>query len=218
MRSAWAHLCSVSLRGPWRPGNANPLLLIAQAVILWTAAQRGLDYLNMPAHQGLPISTPLGGIENDVPLETLGLAFLVPAGFGFFGLATGWARPLSLGHLFVGAAYLVLGITFLRDSLVDSWALATAGLVLLLSAAALLAVDFRRVPDIIALPVGVVAMLAGGWLAAKGMGTGYRTGNGFLGGAALHFVFGFGTQILARREARLRREEEEDLRALGLGG
>jgi hypothetical protein len=59
-------------------------------------------------------------------------------------------------------------------------------------------------------------MAAGGWLASHGLGYGYRTGNGFLGAAALHFAFGFGTQVLARREERLKREEEEDFQALVL--
>jgi hypothetical protein len=65
----------------------------------------------------------------------LGLSFLIPAGVAFFGLATGWAKPLSLGHLFIGASYLVLGITFLRDTPVDSWPLAVSGCVLLVLAA-----------------------------------------------------------------------------------
>jgi hypothetical protein len=219
VRRAWQRLCALRLRGNWRPGDTNPVLLIAQVIILWTAAQRGMDYVNLPENQ---ISEPAGtaalrGIEADVPLTWLGLAFLIPAGIAFFGLATGWAKALSLGHLFVGASYLILGITFLRDSPVDSWWLATLGCLLLVAAAVLLVADFARFPDIIALPLGVVAMVVGGWLASRGLGYGYRTGNGFLGGAALHFVFGFGTQILARRETRLRREEEEDFQALGLG-
>jgi len=213
-------LLSLHLRGPWRPGTNNPVLLIAQVIILWTAAQRGMDYINLPAGQlREPAGTAaLRGIEADVSLTALGLAFLVPAGVAFFGLATGWSKPLALGHMFVGASYLVLGITFLRDSPIDSWALATLGCLLLVAAAVLLVANLRKLPDIIALPLGVVSMLLGGWLAARGLGYGYRTGNGFLGGAALHFVFGFGTQILARRDARLRREEEEDFQALGLSG
>lgn len=216
--SAWQRLASLHLRGPWRPGNSNPVLLIAQVILLWTAAQRGLDYVNLPPQE---VREPAGtaalrGIEADIPLVILGLAFLIPAGFAFFGLATGWAKPLSLGHLFVGAAYLVLGVTFLRDLPISAWWLALTGSVLLVLAAVLLVADIRWLPDIIALPLGVLAMLSGGWLASLGLGYGYRTGNGFLGVAALHFVFGFGTQILARREARLRREEEEDFRALGL--
>jgi hypothetical protein len=211
-------LASLHLRGPWRPGVTNPVLLIAQVIVLWTAAQRGMDYVNLPASQ---LSEPAGtaalrGIEADVSLNALGLAFLIPAGVAFFGLATGWAKPLSLGHLFCGASYLVLGITFLRDSPVDSLAMAVLGCLLLVGAAVLMVANIRRLPDIIALPCGVLAMIVGGWLATRGFGYGYRTGNGFLGGAALHFVFGFGTQILARRDARLRREEEEDLQALGL--
>jgi hypothetical protein len=218
VRNAWQRLCALDLRGPWRPGLSNPILLIAQVIVLWTAAQRGMDYVNLPPSQ---VREPAGtlalrGIEADVSLTALGLAFLLPAGVAFFGLATGWAKPLSLGHLFVGAAYLILGITFLRDSPVDSWPLAAAGCALLVAAAVLLVANLRNVPDIIALPFGVLAMIAGGWLASRGLGYGYRTGNGFLGGAALHFTFGFGTQILARRESRLRREEEEDFRALGI--
>lgn len=219
MRRLWQRLCALHLRGQWRPGGSNPVLLIAQVIVLWTAAQRGMDYLNQPPGRtgGEPgASIVLRGIEADVPLDVLGLAFLIPAGVAFFGLATGWAKPLSLGHLFVGAGYLVLGITFLRDSPVDSWPMAIGGCALLVAAATLLVANFRKLPDIIALPLGVAAMVIGGWLAARGLGYGYRTGNGFLGGAALHFVFGFGTQILARRDARLRREEEEDFQALGL--
>jgi hypothetical protein len=215
---AWRRLSSLNLRGPWRPGTSNPVLLIAEVIILWTAAQRGMDYVNLPAGQlREPAGTAaLRGIEADVSLTYLGLAFLIPAGVAFFGLATGWAKPLSLGHLFCGASYLILGITFLRDSPVDSLPLAILGCALLVAAAVLLVANIRRLPDILALPCGVLAMIVGGWLAARGFGYGYRTGNGFLGGAALHFVFGFGTQILARRDARLRREEEEDFQALGL--
>jgi hypothetical protein len=219
MGSVWQRLCALHLRGTWKPGSYNAVLLMAQIVVLWTAAQRGLDYVTAPGRGSGPGPRPspaLIGIEQDIPLEVLGLAFLIPAGVAFFGLATGWAKPLSLGHLFVGAAYLILGITFLRDSPVDSWPLAAAGCALLVAAAVLLVANLRNVPDIIALPFGVLAMIAGGWLASRGLGYGYRTGNGFLGGAALHFTFGFGTQILARRESRLRREEEEDFRALGI--
>lgn len=196
------------------------MLLISQVIILWTAAQRGMDYVNLPSAGFLEPnggSSLLRGIEADIPITWLGLAFLIPAGVAFVGLATGWAKALSMGHLFVGASYLVLGITFLRDSPVDNWLNAVLGCVLLVAAAVLLVADLPRLPDIFALPLGVLAMIIGGWLAAQGLGYGYRTGNGFLGGAALHFVFGFGTQILARREARLRREEEEDFQALGLG-
>jgi Na+/proline symporter len=64
--------------------------------------------------------------------------------------------------------------------------------------------------------LGVLLLTAGGWIASSGLGTGYRTGNGFLGAAVLHYVFGFGTRVLARRDARIRREEDEDFRELGL--
>jgi hypothetical protein len=207
------------LRGTWRPGSYNVVLLVAQVIVLWTAAQRGLDYFNLPDLMHAPPETggaALSGIEADVPLKVLGLSLLIPAGFGFFGLATGWAKLLSLGHLFCGASYLVLGITFLRDTPVDSWPLATSGCSLLLLAAYLLAGEHRRIPDIAAFVLGLGTMAVGGWLASHGLGYGYRTGNGFLGAAALHFAFGFGTQVLARREERLKREEDEDLQALVL--
>jgi len=144
----------------------------------------------------------------------LGLAFLIPAGVAFVGLATGWVKMLSLGHLFVSAAYLVLGITFLRESPVSDWGSALLGCALLVLSALLLVTDSRRIPDILAFTFGIAALGFGGWLAADGLGYGYRTGNGFLGAAVLHFVFGMGTQILSRREERLRREEEEDFREL----
>jgi len=215
LRSAWARLCGLHLRGTWRPGSYNAVLLIAQVVIIWTAAQRGMDYATSGSDTEAASAT-LVGIEQDIPLEVLGLAFLIPAGVAFFGLATGWAKPLSMGHLFVGAAYLVLGITFLRESPVDSWLKAGGGSALLILAAFLLATDSRYIPDIAAFIFGIVALVLGGWIAAYGLGDGYRTGNGFLGAAVLHFVFGFGTQVLARREERLRREEEEDFHRLGL--
>jgi hypothetical protein len=152
----------------------------------------------------------------DIPLRVLGLSFLIPAGAAFFGLATGWAKPLSLGHLFIGASYLVLGITFLRDTPVDSWPLAVDGL-------RPAGTGRTAAGDPLPLParhraflLGLGAMAVGGWLASHGLGYGYRTGNGFLGAAALHFAFGFGTQVLARREERLKREEEEDFQALVL--
>jgi hypothetical protein len=213
------YLATKRLRGTWRPGSYNVVLLIAQVVILWTAAQRGMDYFNLPdLHHGpAEVSTAvLRGIEADVPLRVLGLGFLIPAGVGFVSLAFGWAKPLSLGHLFIGASYLVLGITFLRDAPIDSWPLALSGCALLILAAVLLASDHRYVPDIAAILLGVGCMIAGGWLASHGLGYGYRTGNGFLGAAALHFTFGFGTQVLARREERLKREEEEDIQAVVL--
>lgn len=216
------YLAHKRLRGDWRPGSVNVVLLIAQVVILWTAAQRGMDYFNLPSvaagghHTAEALNPTLRGIETDVPLRILGLAFLLPAGVGFFSLATGWAKPLSLGHLFIGASYLVLGITFLRDTPVDSWPLAIGGCALLILAAALLASDHRYIPDIAAFIVGLGCMAVGGWLASHGLGYGYRTGNGFLGAAALHFTFGFGTQVLARRDERLKREEEEDFQALVL--
>lgn len=212
------YLARKRLRGTWRPGSFNVVLLIAQVVILWTAAQRGMDYFNLPdlRHGSEAATAALNGIEADVPLRVLGLAFLIPAGVGFFSLATGWAKPLSLGHLFIGAAYLVLGITFLRDSPVSSWSLAVSGCALLVLAAILLASDHRYIPDIAAFIVGLGCMAVGGWLASHGLGYGYRTGNGFLGAAALHFTFGFGTQVLARRDERLKREEEEDFQALVL--
>ncbi|HEX8321683.1 hypothetical protein [Longimicrobium sp.] len=219
---AWNRLCSWRLRGNWRPGSTNTILLIAQVVTLWTAAQRGMDYLTLPV--GAASSAELGGsealrgIEADISLKMLGLSFLAPAGLAFISLAMGWVRGLSVGHLLVGVSYLVLGITFLRDSPVDDWLTAGAGSALLLVAAGLLVTDSRRVPDILALLGGALAMGIGGWLAAHGLGSGYRTGNGFLGAAVLHLVFGFGTQILARRDERLRREEEEDLRDLRLLG
>jgi hypothetical protein len=213
-------LATMRLRGTWRPGAQNVIMLIAQVVILWTAAQRGLDYFNLPdlAHGHLSEGSvnTLRGIEMDIPLRVLGLSFLLPAGAAFFGLTTGWAKPLSLGHLFIGASYLVLGITFLRDTPVDSWPQAVTGCVLLVLAALLLVTHYRFLPDLAAFLLGLGAMAVGGWLASHGMGYGYRTGNGFLGAAALHFAFGFGTQVLARREERLKREEEEDLQALVL--
>lgn len=213
---ALRRLASVRLRGNWKPGAANVVLLMAQIVVLWTAAQRGMDYFNLPdvVNTGPELNPTLRGIEADVPLRVLGLAFLIPAGVGFVGLAFGWMKALSMGHLFAGASYLILGITFLRDAPLDSWWLAGAGCALLLFSAALLASDSRFVPDILALVLGVAAMALGGWLASHGLGSGYRTGNGFLGGAALHFIFGFGTQVLARRSERLKREEEEDFQAL----
>jgi hypothetical protein len=219
MGSVWQRLCALHLRGTWKPGSYNAVLLMAQIVVLWTAAQRGLDYVTAPGRGSGPGPRPspaLIGIEQDIPLEVLGLAFLIPAGVAFFGLATGWAKPLSLGHLFVGASYLVLGTTFLRDSPVDNWLSSTVGCALLVVAAALLATDSRAVPDLVAFLVGTAALVVGGWIASKGLGDGYRTGNGFLGAAALHFVFGFGTQVLARRDERLRREEEEDFQRLGI--
>jgi hypothetical protein len=214
----WQRLASLRLRGNWRPGQYNAVLLIAQVVVLWTAAQRGMDYLTLPERAAArpegSVPAALRGIEADIPVELLGMAFLIPAGVAFVGLALGWAKLLSLGHLFVGASYLVLGITFLRDSPVDDWLTAMSGCALLMLAAFLLATDSRQIPDVVAVSVGVVAMIAGGWLAATGLGYGYRTGNGFLGAAVLHSVMGFGTQIMARREERLRREEEEDFQEL----
>lgn len=210
---AWTRLRDLNLRGPWRPGSHNVVLLMVQVVVLWTAAQRGMDYFNMPDLALVPreVGNPaLRGIEADVPLKVLGLAFLVPAGLGFFGLATGWAKLLSLGHLFVGAAYLILGTTFLRDAPIDSWLLTSGGCALLVAAAVLLVGNFRQLPDLVAYVLGLGAMGLGGWLASRGLGYGYRTGNGFLGASVLHFVLGFGTQILARRAERLKREEEED--------
>jgi hypothetical protein len=209
---AWTFLRDLKLRGPWRPGAHNVVLLMVQVVVLWTAAQRGMDYFSMPSLNGLrEAGNPaLLGIEADVPLKVLGLAFLLPAGLGFFGLATGWARLLTLGHLFIGAAYLVLGITFLRDAPIDSLPMTAGGCALLVGAAVLLVGNFRRLPDLIAYVLGLGAMALGGWLASRGLGHGYRTGNGFLGGAALHFILGFGTQTLSRRAERLKREEEED--------
>lgn len=213
-------LAHLRLRGHWRPGAHNVVLLIAQVVILWTAAQRGMDYFNLPDLAAAPPEVGsngvLQGIESDVPLNVLGLAFLIPAGVGFIGLALGWAKPLAMGHLFVGASYLILGVTFLREAPVDSWPLAAGGCALLVLAAALLVSDSRFIPDIAAITLGAISMALGGWLASKGLGYGYRTGNGFLGAAALHFVFGFGTQVLARRDERLKREEEEDFQALTL--
>jgi hypothetical protein len=220
--TAWHRLQGLHLRGTWRPGAHNVVLLIAQVVLLWSAAQRGLDYFNLPdihaAVHGGEVSNlqTLRGIEEDVPLKVLGLAFLIPAGFGFFGLATGWAKALSLGHLFIGAAYLILGITFLRDTPIASVPYAVGGCALLVLAAVLLVADSRVIPDVVAFVVGLAAMVLGGWLASHGLGYGYRTGNGFLGGAVLHFTFGFGTQILAQRAERLKREEEEDFQALAL--
>jgi hypothetical protein len=211
--STWHRMCSWRLRGNWKPGGANIVLLIAQVIILWTAAQRGMDYVTLPARPGV-LPPELRGIEVSIPLNVLGYVFLIPAGIAFVGLATGWARMLSLGHLFVGASYLVLGITFLRDSPVDDWLTAMSGCLLLLLSAFLLVTDSRRIPDVIAIGLGVATMVAGGFLASHGLGYGYRTGNGFLGAAALHFTFGFGTQVLARRDERLRREEEEDFRKL----
>lgn len=212
----WERLLGWRLRGNWRPGQVNVVLLIAEVVVLWTAAQRGMDYINLPDHFTGPGGVPpeLRGIEATIPLNLLGYAFLIPAGVAFVGLATGWAKLLSMGHLFVSASYLILGITFLRDSPVDDWGMALGGCALLLLAAFLLATDSRRIPDLIAITVGIVAMIVGGFLAADGLGYGYRTGNGFLGAAVLHFVFGFGTQVMARRDARLRREEEEDFQEL----
>lgn len=217
----WEKLSRIRLRGNWRPGRYNAVLLIAQVIILWTAAQRGMDYLTMPdrlVRGAAEMPMPLRGIEADIPLEVLGLAFLVPAGVGFVSLAMGWAKPLSLGHLFIGASYLVLGITFLRDSPLENGPMAFGGCALLMVAAALMVADSRQVPDLVAVVGGVAAMVVGGWLAAKGLGNGYRTGNGFLGGAALHFVMGFGTQLMARRDERLRREEEEDFLELRQAG
>jgi hypothetical protein len=213
----WDRMCALHLRGTWRPGSANVVLLIAQVVVLWTAAQRGMDYVTLPGRipPDIGLSPELRGIEADIPLPVLGYAFLIPAGCGFVGLATGWAKLASLGHLFVCAAYLVLGITFLREAPVDNWPMAAGGLALLVLAAVLLVSDSRWLPDLIAITAGVAAMILGGFLAAQGLGNGYRTGNGFLGAAVLHFTFGFGTQVLARREERLRREEEEDFRELG---
>lgn len=214
-------MCSWQLRGPWRPGTHNIVLLISQIVVIWTAAQRGMDYVQSSGRlsatqsvDGTHIVSTLSGIESDVPLSVLGLSLLIPAGFAFFGLATGWAKPLSLGHLFIGSSYLVLGITFLKDSPIDNYVTAGLGSTLLLASAWLLVTGVRRVPDIISMAIGVLALTIGGWLAAKGLGYGYRTGNGFIGASVLHFIFGFGTQILARRDAILRREEEEDLAAL----
>lgn len=215
--SAWNRICALRLRGNWQPGQYNAVLLIAQVILLWTPAQRGMDYLTLSEH-GIGASAALNGIEADIPIQALGLAFLIPAGVGFIGLATGWPKLLSLGHLFIGASYLVLGITFLRDAPFEDVPTALMGCGLLTLAAFLLCTDSRTMPDALAIPAGILSMVAGGWLAAHGLGTGYRTGNGFLGGAALHFVMGFGTQIMARREERLRREEEEDFLELRLAG
>lgn len=211
----WQQIRAVRLRGNWRPGRYNAILLIAQVVVLWMAAQRGMDYLTLPDRRDPSLITDeLRGIETDVPLEVLGLALLIPAGVAFVSLAFGWAKALSLGHLFVGASYLILGITFLRDSPIDNWLTALSGCLLLLVSVFLMVTDSRRVPDLLAISGGVLTMVTGGWLAAHGLGSGYRTGNSFLGIAVLHFVMGFGTQIMARREERLRREEEEDFQEL----
>jgi hypothetical protein len=96
-----------------------------------------------------------------VPLQWLGLSFLIPAGIAFFGLASGWARPLVIGHLLIGTTYLVLGITYLRQSKVDSLPLAAGGSLLLLLSAFLLATTFRKIPDAVALSTGMAAMLVG---------------------------------------------------------
>jgi hypothetical protein len=219
MSRFWNRLCGISLRGPWRPGSYSIVQLLAQSIVIWTAAQRGMDYLNLPPFAvAEPAGTAaLSGIEADVPLWVLGMAFLVPAGVAFVGLSLGWHRLLSTGHLICGASYLVLAVTFLRDAAADSWLLATGGVSLLIVSALLLVIDFTRIPDILAVPAGILSMIAGGWIAARGLGFGYRTGYGFLGAALLHFVFGFGTQITARRAFRLRHEEEADLSELGIG-
>jgi len=208
--NAWQTLCALKLRGPWRPGAHNIVVLVVQIASIWGAAQRGMDYFQSAAHDGQVLS----GIEQSIPLQWLGLSFLIPAGIAFFGLASGWARPLVVGHLLIGTTYLVLGITYLRQSEVADVPLATGGSALLLLAAFLLATSFRKIPDAVALITGMAAMIVGGWLAAKGLGFGYRTGNGFLVGAVNHFAFGFGTQVMAHRERVLRREDEDDLAAL----
>lgn len=221
--SLWRRMCRWSLRGNWRPGAHNIVMLIAQVVIIWTSAQRGMDYVKLPSpHLAVPTvgekaQQTLVGIEaSGVPLSLLGYSFLLPAGVAFVGLALGWSKPLAMAHLFIGTSYLVLGITFLKAAPVNNWLTALGGCGLLLVSAGLLVSDSRRIPDIIAVSLGILTLMVGGWLAADGMGYGYRTGNGFIGGAVLHYVFGFGTQVLARREARLRREEEEDFKELGL--
>ena len=216
VKRAWNTLCAWNLRGTWKPGSHNIVLLISQVILIWIAAQRGMDYVNTPSAGKLSAGgvPTLHGIEQ-VNLDLLGYSFLLPAGVAFVSLATGWAKPLSLSHLFIGASYLILGITFLRQAPVDDWLTSVCGASLLLIASFLLVGDSKRIPDVLAISVGIIALTVGGWLAADGLGYGYRTGNGFLGTAVLHFVFGFGTQVLARREARLRREEEEDFRELG---
>jgi len=211
--SAWQALCALKLRGPWRPGAHNIVVLIVQIAAIWGAAQRGMDYLQSAGHSGANVEA-LSGIEAAVPLQWLGLSFLLPSGIAFFGLASGWAKPLVIGHLLIGTSYLVLGITYLRQSQVDSLPLAAGGSLLLLISAFLLVTTFRKIPDAIALSTGMAAMVVGGWLAAKGLGFGYRTGNGFLVGAVYHFAFGFGTQVMAHRERVLAREDEDDLAAL----
>lgn len=209
----WQRLAAWEIRGPWRPGTHNIVLLIVQVVVLWTAAQRGMDYYKTPSlaeRVGPQARAAFVGIEAQVSPTILGMAFLLPAGVAFTALAFGWAKPLSLGHLFVGASYLVLGSTFLRNSPVDSWVTSGLGAGLLLVATALLVVEHDRIPDIVALVLGVGCLILGGLIAADGLGSGYRTGNGLIGAAVIHFVIGFGTQVLSRRDERLRREEAED--------
>jgi hypothetical protein len=208
--NAWQALCALKLRGPWRPGAHNIVVLVVQIAAIWGAAQRGMDYVQSAGRN----VESLSGIEASVPLQWLGLSFLLPAGIAFFGLASGWARPLVIGHLLIGTSYLVLGITYLRQSKVENVPMAVGGSLLLLLSAFLLVTAFRKIPDAIALSTGMAAMVAGGWLAAKGLGFGYRTGNGFLVGAVYHFAFGFGTQVMAHRERVLAREDEDDLAAL----
>lgn len=212
--STWQVMCEWKLRGPWRPGAHNIVMLIVQIASIWGAAQRGMDYFQSANKAASADGLALSGIETSVPLHWLGLAFLLPAGLAFFGLASGWARPLSVGHLLIGTSYLVLGITYLRQTAVDNLPLAGAGSALLLAAAFLLVTRFQGLPDIVALTLGLAAMLVGGWVAAKGLGFGYRTGNGFLVGAVYNFAFGFGTQVLSRRMALLRCEDEADDEAL----
>jgi hypothetical protein len=221
LSTAWDRMRNWKLRGPWKPGGYNLILLIAQVVAIWSAAQRGMDYANLPddaPRTAEPGTSPaLIGIEADVPLEWLGMSFLLPAGVAFVGLALGWVKMLSFGHLFMGASYLVLGVTFLREAPVENGLTAAVGSGLVVLSALLLVGDFRRVPDILAITGGIACLIVGGWLALRGLGYGYRTGNGFLAWAVLHFVFGFGTQVLARREERLKREEEEDFEQLDGG-
>lgn len=217
LSSFWRRLQAWNLRGSWQPGAHNVVLLISQVVIIWTAAQRGLDYLTSTpqAAAGSVSNQVYSGIEaSGASLTLLGWAFLAPALVAFIALSTGWSQPLATGHMVIATSYLVLAISFLRAVPVTEPGMALLGIAMFLVGLYLLMADLPWLPDIIALALGIAIFIIGGKFAGEALGSGYRTGNGFLGAAILHYVFGFGTRVLARRDVRLRREEDEDYREL----
>lgn len=182
--------------GAWVPGQTNWLVLILQLVLTVQAASRGMDYVQPRPPRPLPPS--LSVIEAALPMAVWGSVLLVCAALVFAGLFGGWVWPIVAGHISLAGLYGAFAYGLLAQTPIRSGWLSFIG-VALLAPGLLLGVSRWQSWRWVRFTLAMGMVLAGGWIAAYGLGYDFRNGTGLFIAGISHSTFAIGVAYIAYR-------------------